>query len=482
MACIATKAALYIRVSTEEQAVEGQSVDAQIETLTQYCKLYDIEIYDIYKDLGVSGKSAKNRPSLQLMLRDACSKKFNMVLVWKISRLSRSLKDLLLILDQLEKNDIVFSSYSEKFDTSTPVGRMTLQLLGSIAEFERNTIIDNVKLGLKEYARKGGKTGTILGYDNVSKQLIVNPQEAEIIKLIYRLYAIDRMSLDEIAELLNARGYVTKRGKQFRKDGIAVILDNPAYIGLNRHNVGTCEEYQTAGAHQPIIDINTWETVQELRQTNRTKHIKKNKDSVFLLSSKIICSCCGSSMIGFYSSSVSKAYRYYKCKGCGYLVNAARLDGIVIEAMLKLLQDPQIIEDTISCFNASFRLRNYSQEFKQLQTQITNLSNQFDKYLALHSNEELKVSPIIIDKIKSIEQKINELNQKRIKLESDKKNIRILTEDDYLDIIDIIFHGADKAAISKAVEQAIKCIAIDKKKKQGTIAFTFLTDNIDFVF
>ncbi|MDF2840391.1 MAG: hin 4, partial [Clostridia bacterium] len=231
-----SKAALYIRVSTEEQAAEGQSVDAQIDTLSQFCRLYHIDIYNIYQDLGISGKETHNRPGLIRMLEDGKQLKFNMVLVWKISRLSRSLKDLLLILDEFEKSNIIFNSYSEKFDTSTPLGKMTLQLLGSIAEFERNTIIDNVKLGLHEYANKGGKTGTVLGYDHHDKQLFVNPWEAEIIKMIYQLYTVNQMSMSEIAAYLNEAGYRTKRNNCFSKDGIATILSNPVYIGINRHN------------------------------------------------------------------------------------------------------------------------------------------------------------------------------------------------------------------------------------------------------
>ncbi|HEX3029417.1 MAG TPA: recombinase family protein, partial [Clostridia bacterium] len=103
-------AAIYIRVSTEEQAEEGQSVAAQEETLRQYCNAYGIEIYDIYTDLGLSGKRLKGRASLSRLMEDCIRKCFNLVLVWKISRLSRNLKDLLYLIELFERNNVHFTS------------------------------------------------------------------------------------------------------------------------------------------------------------------------------------------------------------------------------------------------------------------------------------------------------------------------------------------------------------------------------------
>lgn len=474
MDCSAVKAAFYIRVSTEEQASEGQSVDAQIETLTQYCKLYNIEIYDIYRDLGVSGKSSRNRPGLQLMLRDASKGKFNMVLVWKISRLSRSLKDLLLILEQLEKNNIVFTSYSEKFDTSNPVGRMTLQLLGSIAEFERNTIIDNVKLGLREYARKGGKTGTILGYDSVNRQLTVNPKEAEIVKLIYKLYVINRMSMGNIADFLNSKGYLTKREKSFRKDGISVILSNPAYIGINRHNIGSYEEYHTKGAHPSIIDSEIWEAAQELRQSN--KHIRTlNCDNTgFFLTNKLICKGCGSSMAGFSTNAASRTYRYYKCKGCGRLISAAAIEATVSDILQRLLQSDAVIKDTLHYINRQSLFSSNEYQLEQIKAQISSCSTQLDKYVALLTIDDLGGSQTIVDKIKGIEEKLRQLHKLKDKLQFEGKvKENSLTVEDYNNIINSIFNNKNKKVLRQILDCAVKFIEIDKDNHKGYISYNF---------
>lgn len=242
------KVAIYIRVSTEEQAIEGQSAQAQEGILKQYCSAYNMEIYDVYTDLGISGKSLKDREGLKRLIEDCSKKKFDLVLVWKISRLSRNLKDLLYVIDILESNNVYFASCSEKFDTATPVGRMTLQLLGSIAEFERNTIIENVRLGLAEFARKGGKASSVLGYDNIEKKLSINKKEADIVRLVFSLYIDNGLNYSAIASHLNNIGCKTKRGSKYRSSSISYIINNPVYIGINRHKIKTEKENQNGTA------------------------------------------------------------------------------------------------------------------------------------------------------------------------------------------------------------------------------------------
>jgi len=479
MDCTKIKAALYIRVSTEEQALEGQSVDAQIEILGQYCQLYNIDIYEIYKDLGVSGKTTRNRSGLQQMLKDASSSKFNMVLVWKISRLSRSLKDLLLILEQLENNNIVFNSYSEKLDTSTSVGRMTLQLLGSIAEFERSTIIDNVKLGLQEYARKGGKTGTVLGYDSIDRQLTVNSMEADTVNLIYTLYVLNRTSMSSIADYLNKNNYRTKRGKKFRKDSISVILSNPVYIGINRHNIGSIEEYQTPGSHQPIISNDIWDAAQKLRKTNKIRRQVNNNQTGFILSDKIICPNCSCNMLGFSTKSSSKTYRYYKCKGCKKLINACIIESKIMEIILKLLQNSQLIEDTLKVLRQTSGLTT---ELAQIQNQMQSYSNQLDKYIYILNRDELKNSNIIIDKIISLEVKLKNLEIKRDYLISNNLNEdKIFEAADYLDVLEEIFHTNCSNYLKRIIDLSVKYITIERDNHSGSIAFAFNIGNSSII-
>lgn len=134
------KAALYLRVSTTEQAIHGYSLAAQEQVIRQFCRQRGYEVYQVYADEGISGKSTENRPAFQRMMADARESLFDMVVVWKLSRLGRNNRDILNTTEELYKNNVYFYSISEQFDLTTSMGRFMLNLLGSFGEFERNKL------------------------------------------------------------------------------------------------------------------------------------------------------------------------------------------------------------------------------------------------------------------------------------------------------------------------------------------------------
>lgn len=409
------KAALYVRVSTEEQASEGQSASAQAEVLKQYCKAFGMEVYKVYEDLGYSGKSIKGRPGLSALLEDSRSKCFDTVLVWKISRLSRSLKDLLLIIDILEKNGIAFSSYSEKFDTSTPVGRMTLQLLGSIAEFERNTIIENVKLGLREFGRKGGKTGSVLGYDNKDKKLEINENEAAAVRLIFDLYTGTNMSFSAIAFHINRLGCKTKRNCSFTASGVSEIIGNPVYIGLNRHNIGKANEFIVRGSHKPLISLETWNKAQQ-RRISEKRQRSGGYSGTALLSGLVKCADCGLPMKIFYAYSGNKAYRYYRCcrkssgTGCSNYINADKLDSRIICFVKSVLSSAAVSEDIKRLLQSKPQTDTYA--FWAEEDELKRLKKSRDRYLNLFEKYKISEEKAFIERIKELERRIIMLEKK----------------------------------------------------------------------
>ncbi|WP_270603221.1 recombinase family protein, partial [Clostridium perfringens] len=201
-------------MSTVEQAEEGYSIDEQERLLREYCDKHDLEVYKAYSDRGISGKDIKHRPELKEMLKDSEENKFDMVLVWKINRLSRKLADVLKMVELFEKNNVTFKSYSEPFETNTPAGKMQFQMMALIGEFERGTI--NKK-------RKETK-------------LVINEKEAETVKLIFNEYS-NGNGYKAITNKLNKLGYKTKKGNNFSVGSIKDILTNPVYIGKIRYNV-----------------------------------------------------------------------------------------------------------------------------------------------------------------------------------------------------------------------------------------------------
>ena len=244
--------AIYCRVSTTEQAEEGYSIGEQERLLIEYCNKNQFEVFQTYADRGISGKDIKHRPAIQQLLQDASEKKFNLVISWKINRLSRKLSDAIKIVETLEKYGITYRSYSEPFESDTPAGRMQFQMMALIGEFERSTIAQNVKMGMCAKARAGEWCGGIapLGYHWVpmegtensarkKSRLEIDENEAETVRLIYELYASGK-GYKAIVNKINKEGYKTKLGT--RRVGIRSIQSRALQKGftnqLLRRNSG----------------------------------------------------------------------------------------------------------------------------------------------------------------------------------------------------------------------------------------------------
>ncbi|MEM5621503.1 recombinase family protein [Bacillus thuringiensis] len=265
-----TKVALYVRVSTEDQAENGYSIEAQLNTLRNHCEMLGKTIVEEYIDKGISGKSIDGRNGLKRLLEATTKGKFNEVIVWKISRLARNTIDLLKIVEELHKNNVIFRSYSESFETETPMGKFALQMMGAVAELERNTIVDNVKLGMTQRAKEGKwNGGSMLGYASKDKELIIVEDEANLVRYIFDLY-ISGKGYKAIANKLNHEGYKTKRNKEFSINSVRTIITNPCYAGFIRFNqVENWNEKRRKGTnktpvivkgeHKPIISEDIWE-------------------------------------------------------------------------------------------------------------------------------------------------------------------------------------------------------------------------------
>lgn len=333
------KFAIYIRVSTEDQAKEGYSLEVQREYLESFAKREGHEIFKIYHDDGISGYSTE-RPALKELLKDAKEKRFNLVLVHKIDRFSRNLKDLLVLVDEISSYGIGFKSATEPFDTTTSAGKLIFQQLGSFAEFERNRIAERVFPGMVKGIQKGNWQGaryTPFGYAyNKDKKLLeVDEREANIVKMIYTMYLTDK-SVQDIAEYFDKRGYKTRTGKQFYTKFICDILKNQIYTGKivwNKHhydkNQKTKKHYKyikndpskfivAQGRHQPLIAEEDFIEVQKkLAEKKKTWRIRV-KPNEYLLSGLLTCEKCNHKYLGVSTISnhrTGKKKRWYRCNG-----------------------------------------------------------------------------------------------------------------------------------------------------------------------
>lgn len=239
-------AAIYVRVSTQEQAQQGFSLNAQQESLENYAKALGYEIFKIYRDEGKSAKDLK-RPQMIQLLADAESKKFSAIFIYKLDRFSRSLKDLILTIDKLKEWNIDFVSLQDRIETTSASGKLMFHVISAFAEFERNIIGDRTKFGMQRKAKEGGLiTKAPKGYKIVNKSLIPN-EDREIVVKIFQEFLESEISLTQLA----------KKSKM-TPAGMKKLLKNITYIGKTKFDKEISD-----GVHSPIINPVLFNQVQD---------------------------------------------------------------------------------------------------------------------------------------------------------------------------------------------------------------------------
>lgn len=282
----------YCRVSTTEQAAEGYSIDGQAERLTAYAELHDLGTVTVISDPGRSGKDLE-RPGLQQVLQMVDDGHVAHVLTWRLDRLSRNLHDLILLADRFGQADVALHSFTERLDLSSATGRMFYNILGSFAQFYREQLSENVRMGMHQAARQGRWTNRPpTGYDLVDGVLVAN-DDAVVVRQIYRL-RLDGMSQREIAERTGVN-----------HSTVLAILRNRTYLGLVKLNG---EHFP--GLHEALVSEEDFAAVSRGRIRGR----RRGRD---LMSGRVRCGLCERAMTLDTNGSGHSMYRCrHRGEGC----------------------------------------------------------------------------------------------------------------------------------------------------------------------
>lgn len=278
-----SRVALYARVSTEDQAKEGFSLGAQIERLRSYCQAREWTVYKEYVEDGYSGRDIK-RPAYRAMMEEMDH--WDVLLVMKMDRIHRNSKNFMEMMDDLRKAEKEFVSMTESLDTSTAMGRFVVDIIQRIAQLESEQIGERVYAGMKQKAqtpleRLDPERSPYLGfnapfgYTMVDGKLSVDGGEAEVVKEIFEEYVGGR-SMRYIADSLNKREILTKKGNKWSTWSIRYILKNPIYTTYLRW-----ENVIKKGSHRPIIDVELFNRAQKARVT-RIVNPNNKRDEAFL--------------------------------------------------------------------------------------------------------------------------------------------------------------------------------------------------------
>jgi site-specific DNA recombinase len=360
------RCAIYTRKSTEEGLQqEFNSLDAQREAAEAIIVSQKNEgwqlVADRFDDGGYTGGNM-DRPALKSLLAAVESRSVDCVVVYKVDRLSRSLMDFARIIEVFDQNGVSFFSVTQQFNTTTSIGRLTLNILLSFAQFEREIISERTRDKMSAARRKGKWIGghPVLGYDIDSKggRLVVNPDEAEQVQTLFGLY-LEHRSLLPVLQEADRRGLRTKRwttedgnvrgGQRIAKGTMHGILTNAIYTGMVDHKGSLYP-----GEHERIIDQITWDRVHEtLRRNNGDNGASLKNKFGALLRGLLFCVPCGTPMMHTYTMRKSKRYRYYVCynaqqkgwKNCETKsVPAQAIETAVLDSIRRIGTDSKLAE------------------------------------------------------------------------------------------------------------------------------------------
>ena len=516
------KVAIYCRVSTTEQAEEGYSIDEQNIKIREYCEREGHEIYNLYEDRGISGKNITNRPGIKQLLQDATENKFDLVIVWKLNRISRKLLDILNIVELLNKHNIAFRSLTENFETETPSGKLQLNIMGAIGEFERETIAENVKMGLLARAKEGRwNGGVVLGYDlvelnNEGKKrkntvLKINEKEANTVRRIFELYSQGH-GYKAVVNRINKEGHKTKRNGEFAVSTVKEILQNPVYIGKIRYNVRqdwskkrrnniNANPILSDGIHEPIIDVETWNKVQVILKERSKKH-NKVYDCEFPLTGILKCPVCGAGMTISRSTAKRKdgtrrINEYYSCgnwKNKGTAVcnsNSIRVevaDEYVLNKIMELINNESILKKVVDNINQnkSTKLKQILEQLEQVNKEIEKLTSKKSKNIELFEDGIVDKSELSI-RVKSINDDIEKLKYREQELKQDLQ----LAEGDPIpfDIVnevmqrfkEVFFEMSTSQQRKQLIQLLVSKITINKEREIDSIEIQINDDVITYL-
>ena len=375
--------AIYTRQSVADDKEFG-SLEAQRQAIESYVSSQPDwrALPEHYDDAGYSGGTTE-RPAFQQLLLDIDHGGIDVVACYKLDRLSRSINDFVRVTDLFERHNVRFVSVTQAFDTSTSLGRMTVNLLATFATYERDMIRERTRDKMAATRRRGLWTGgnVPIGYSAKDKRLVVKKEEADVVRELFQLYLTLRSTLAVAAEL-NRRGHRTKKGGRFTKQAVKRVLTNPVYVGKVRQGGDLYD-----GAHEAIIDRDTWEAVQPQFERNGTGgRPRQPAKSGALLLGLVRCGC-GAGVTVHSSRRGNRRYASYVCQryqkegaaSCpGSRVPAADLEAFVVDQIRSIGKDPSLVGETIAATRREVleRKPNLEAELKPLQTTEEKLSRE----------------------------------------------------------------------------------------------------------
>jgi DNA invertase Pin-like site-specific DNA recombinase len=396
------------------------SLDAQREACLAYVQRQPgwVLVSERYDDGGFTGANV-DRPAFQRLLADVEARRIDVVVVYKVDRLSRSLLDFAKVMERFGASGASFVSVTQNFSTADAMGRLTLNMLMSFAEFEREMIGERTRDKIAAARRKGKWTGGVvpLGYTVQDKRLVVNPLEAIVVREVFALYLEQRSAL-AVARLLNERHRSTKRhraqngklreARSWTKADVLRVLKTPLYAGL----IGSGGELHPA-EHEPIVDRETFGKAAELLEEARNPRQDHGRNPDYLLRGLLRCACCGSALTPASTRKGKKEYRYYRCvrrekegkDACPSApLPAEAIEGFVVERIREITSDGALAREIAESVNVRVEAqrKDLLTERQKLPTEIASLSSEGKRLVETLSKVSGTTRRLVDDRLRDI--------------------------------------------------------------------------------
>lgn len=490
-----TRCAIYTRKSTEEGLEqEFNSLDAQREAGEAFISSQRGEgwicLPDQYDDGGFTGGNME-RPAFKRLMSDIKAGLVDCVVVYKVDRLSRSLLDFTQIMGQLEKHGVSFVSVTQQFNTTSSMGRLTLNILLSFAQFEREIISARTRDKIAATRRKGKWSGgrPILGFDvdPGGGRILVNEEEAAMVREVFNLY-LEHQSLITTVEQLGLRRWMNKQwttrkgkeagGKPFNKSSVYRMLTNVLYIGRVTYKDEIHEGEQPA-----IVDEEVFHKVGRLLKINGMTGGRDVRNRFgAILKGLLNCVPCGCAMVPTHTTKKTRRYRYYVCSSAqkrgwhscpSKSIPAGEIEKFVVDQIKGIGQDPALLGETLTAARseAKTQIRKLEVEKRTLERDLRRSSSQLRKLAGVAASDDIATDRMadLQERIESGQQRASQISEELIGLER-----QLIDEDEATQVLaafDPVWETLSLREQAHMLRLLVQRVDYDGAK--GTVSVTF---------
>ena len=371
------KAGIYIRVSTFDQAREGFSLGEQEKRLKEFCDFKRYEIFNVYKDAGISAKN-DNRPAYQQMMQDIKDKKINVIVALKLDRLTRSVYDIEKLMKFVNDNECDIDCMADESNTTTSNGRMVIRIMTSVSQNEIEKCSERTKFGMVGAIKSGHiPNRSPLGFTRDNKKLVPDQQTKDIVVRIFDLY-LEGKSHQSIANILNKEKVLGKTN--WYDSTIQKILSNELYKGDFVNGKKTKHPTYFENVVEPIVSKEKWDNCQSQKLRN-ARHYERT--ATYLFTNKLKCSKCGRFLGGKATTKKNGTkYYYYKCEHCKVWFNEVDIEKNLLGTVIELSKTDELINDYYTPFIKSKFDNNqidYDKQIKELDQQLDRIKTAYIK-------------------------------------------------------------------------------------------------------